>query len=67
MTEIYSNISDEVRHTAEAAWRVAMAEPNPIDAAKFLNSATEYYTHIFTEEEVDFLRFYFRTQMEMMK
>ena len=67
MTEIYSDISDEVRKTAESAWKVAMTQDNPIEVAKFLNNVTEYYRHLFTEEEVDFLRFYFRTQMEMMK
>jgi hypothetical protein len=39
---------------------------NPIDMAKFLNAVTNYYMVTGTQEEVDFLRFYFNIQMEMM-
>ena len=40
---------------------------NPIDAANFLNDITNYYDKILTEEEVNFLRFYFNMKMELMK
>jgi len=36
-------------------------------AAKFLNNATNYYSNIYTEKEIEFLRFYFNMQLEMMK
>ena len=37
------------------------------EVANFLNNATNYYKNTFTEEEIDFLQFYFHTRMEMMK
>ena len=65
--EIYNDISQTVKDTAEAAWRAALAQKNPVEASNFLNLITNYYKHIFTEEEIDFLRFYFNMKMEMMK
>ncbi len=67
MTEIFANISDEVRKAAENAWNIAIAQPNPVEVANFLNNATNYYKNTFTEEEIEFLQFYFHTRMEMMK
>ena len=66
MTEIFSNISTTVKEIAKTAWSVAMAQKNPVAAADFLNTVTNYYSNILTDEEVDFLRFYFQLQMEMM-
>ena len=67
MTEIFDQIRDEVKNTAEFAWRVAMALKNPVESAKFLNNVTNYFKSSSTEEEIDFLRFYFNMKMEMMK
>ena len=67
MTEIYDNISEETKEIAQLAWKVAIAQNNPADAANFLNNVTEYYRNSLTEEEIEFLRFYFKMQMEMMK
>ena len=67
MTEIFKNISSEVRDTAKTAWEIAIAQKNPILAAEFLNSVTELYRNYYTEEEIEFLQFYFQTQMEMIK
>ena len=65
MTEIYENISDSVKRQADIIWRMALAQPNPLLAAQFLEDITNYYSTRWTEEEVDFLQFYFRTKMEM--
>ena len=67
MTEIYANVRDDVKRIGEFAWKVALAQSNPADAANFLNNVTNYYKHYYTEEEIEFLQFYFHTQMEMMK
>ena len=67
MTEIFADISDNVRNKADIIWRIAINQPSPAQAAKFLNDITEYYRMKWTEEEVDFLQFYFQTQMEMVK
>ena len=65
MVEIFANISDDVKQKAEIMWKMALWQPNPFKAAELLNTLTEYYKKRWTEEEVDFLRFYFQTQMEM--
>lgn len=67
MTEIYSNINDEVREIAEQTWNIVLAQKNPIDAAEFLHNVTEYYKNILTDEDIEFLQFYFDMKMEMMK
>lgn len=67
MTELFSNISNEVKNAADAAWDIAMSQKNPASAADFLNIVTEYYRKKWTEEEIEFLQFYFYTQMEMNK
>ena len=67
MIEIYDDISEETKEIARLAWRVALAQNNPADAADFLSNITEYYRNSLTEEEIEFLRFYFKMQMEMMK
>lgn len=67
MVEIFANISDEVKRKAEIMWKIAISQSMPYAAADFLNEATEYYRNKWTDEEIDFLQFYFYTQMEMMK
>ena len=67
MTELYPDISDELRGLAETAWTVAKVQKTPMDAATFLNNVTNYYGRTLSEEEAEFLQFYFNLQMEMMK
>lgn len=67
MIEIFADISDDVKQKAEIMWKMALSQPNPVKAAELLNILTEYYRKRWTEEEVDFLQFYFQTQMEMNK
>ena len=67
MTELYENISDELRSIAQTAWDIAVAQKTPMEAAEFLNTVTNYYNNTLTEEEVEFLQFYFQLRMEMMK
>ena len=38
-----------------------------IPDARFLNTVTEYYRNLYSEEEIEFLQFYFQMKMEMMK
>ena len=66
MIELYNDISQETRDLAESIWRLAQLKKNPIDAAKFIVDTTEYFTNILTEREIEFLRFYFYTQLELM-
>jgi len=67
MQEIFENVGDKTKEIAEISWRLAMSQNNPIEAAEFLNNITNYYDKILTEEEVNFLRFYFNMKMELMK
>ena len=67
MTEIYDNVRDGVKQVAELSWKVAVALNNPMQAAEFLNNVTNYYRNYFTEEEIEFLQFYFNMKMEMIK
>lgn len=67
MTEIFEDISDEIKQLADSTWAITLAQENPIKAAEFLNSVTNYYTNILTEREMEFLQFYFQMKMEMMK
>lgn len=60
MIELFPNISTQLREDAEAAWRLASSLP-PVQATKFLQAYTAY-NH--TEEEQDYLRFYFNIEME---
>ena len=67
MTEIFTNISDEVKEIGRQAWNIVLMQEHPDNAAEFLNNIIEYYTNILSEEEIEFLQFYFQMQMEMMK
>ena len=67
MQEIFNNIKDEVKEVAEIAWKLALMQKDPMKAAKFLNTVTEYYKNLYSEEEIEFLQFYFQMKMEMMK
>ena len=66
MEEIFKNVRQEVKETAELAFNIALRQNNPIKAADFLNTVTNFYKHLYTEEEIEFLRFYFTLHLEMM-
>lgn len=63
MTEIFENISDELREEAKTAWELALT----MDAANASNFLSAYTQFKHTAEEQDFLRFYFNLQMESKK
>ena len=67
MIELFKNVSDRTKEIAENVWNITMLQSNPIKAADFLNNVTNYYSSILTDEEVEFLQFYFNMKMEMMK
>ena len=68
MTELYSHIRQEVKDIAEGAWDLAIAQHTPAEAAELLNTVVEYHKLIYTQEEGEFLQFYFKMKMmEMMK
>ena len=67
MQEIFENVSDTTKELAETAWKLALSQKDPMRAAKFLNNVIGYYQHVLSEEEIEFLQFYFNMKMEMMK
>lgn len=68
MIELFSHIRQEVKDTAEGAWNLTIAQNTPAEAAELLNTIVEYYKLLWTEEEIEFLQFYFKTKMmEMME
>lgn len=67
MQEIFQNVSDRTKEIAEISWRLAVSQRNPIEAAEFLNTVTNYYDKILNEENIEFMRFYFNMKMEAMK
>lgn len=67
MIEIFNDIRQEVKDTAELAWTLALHQSTPIKAAELLNIIIEYYKAFWTTEEINFLQFYFNMQMEMNK
>lgn len=67
MTEIFANISSNVKSTAEAAWNIAAAQKEPAEAVKFLDNFMKYYSHLYTDDEMEFLHFYFKMKMEELK
>ena len=67
MLELFEHIRPEVKKVAEGAWKLTISQHTPQEAAELLNTITNYYKLIWTQEEVEFLQFYFKMQMEMMK
>lgn len=63
MTEIFQNISKELKEEAKAAWDLALTM-NAANASNFLSAYTQFQH---SAEEQDFLRFYFNLQMESKK
>ena len=67
MTEIFTNINNETKQLAYLIWHTAIMNKDPASAAKFILNITNYFKQLMTEEEIEFLQFYFNTQLEMMK
>ena len=67
MQEIFKDVRNEVKSVAKTAWNLALVQPDAWKAAEFLNALTNYYKNLYTEEEIEFLQFYFNMQLEMMK
>ena len=67
MQELFNNIRQEVKDTAESAWNLAIVHHDPARAADFLDNVTNYYRNIYTDEEIEFLQFYFKVKVEMMQ
>lgn len=68
MQELFSNIRQEVKDNAERVWQIACLQPDPAKAADFLNNATNYFRNLYTNEEIEFLQFYFKVKvMEMIR
>ena len=67
MQELFENVREVVKETAKAQWKIALQQKNPVAAANTLNNFITSSKDMYTEEEIEFLRFYFALQMEMIK
>lgn len=67
MVELFSDINESLKYEAAAIWGIASKIKDARKAAKYLNDSIALYRDTHTEEEVDFLDFYFQMQMEMVK
>ena len=67
MIEIFPNISQKARDSAEKAFNFAMLYHTPTETANFLNTFTEYYIIAHPEPDIhEFLNFYFNTRLEAL-
>lgn len=64
MTQVFENISDEVRRVADAIWTIALSQRNSVQAAEFIDTAMRYLASVYTSDELKFIDFYIRLQME---
>lgn len=62
MIELFANISDKLRQEASDVWQLASIL-SPERATRLLSE----YTKAHSEEEQDFLQFYFNLQMEVLR
>ena len=67
MTEMFENISQDVKDVAEFSWNLATAKNSLPEILEVLDTVTSYYRTFGKPEEVEFLQFYFNMRMEMMK
>ena len=67
MTELFTNVSKVAKDIAELSWKLASVQKDPLNAANFLDNVTNYYSNLLTEDEIEYLRFYFNMKLEMMK
>lgn len=63
MIEIFSDIKEEVKRAAEVAWLIASKSSNPATAATFLDTVTNYYKNTLSQEESEYLQFYFNLKI----
>lgn len=63
MEEIFTNISEGTRQGAKLVFDGALKIGNPLKTLEMLN---EYTKSCLTDEERDFIRFYFNLRMEQM-
>lgn len=63
MTELFPNISDNLRKCAEIVADLAFRQDSPAKAVKLMNQFTNA---CFSEEERNFCEFYFNMRMEQM-
>ena len=64
MTQVFENISDEVWRVADAIWTIALSQRNSVQAAEFIDTAMRYLASVYTSDELKFIDFYIRLQME---
>jgi len=67
MKELFPYINDNVKDAAKMIWNLALSYSNPEKSAHVLIKMTDYFKNFFNRDEIEFLQFYFNTQMEMMK
>ena len=67
MVEIFTKVNDSTKQMAEFFWDLSMAKKTLSEKIKVLDNITRIYRIFGTPEEVEYLQFYFRTRMEMMK
>lgn len=63
MVELFENISERSRKQAEFIFDMAMRQPNISSALKVLD---DYTKTCFSEEEQEFVSFYFNLRMESL-
>ena len=67
MTEIFNDVSDEVKRIAEITWNIAYNKENPTSATIFLDTCFSYYSKILNEQDYNFIKFYIGLKLEEMK
>lgn len=64
MIEIFPNVSEQTRQFAKYWVDLALKQPKPIDGLKMVS---DFSDSCFTEEEKNFVDFYFYMRMEQLK
>jgi len=64
MTELFTEIPEEVKTNAKFIFDLAMIQPSLLDAVKMLDS---YTNSCINQEEKEFCDFYFNMRMEQLK
>lgn len=64
MIELFPDIPERVRKQTAFIVDIALSKNDPLSAVKILN---EYTNSCYTEEERNFVQFYFKMKMEQMK
>ena len=67
MVEIFRDINEITKEAAALIWELALTKRNPVEMADFLNEKTNEFRKIVTEQDIEFLQFYFKMKMEEMK